>query len=165
MRCVQRVCLLPSTRKSEIRYDARLSNAMRASISIGLACSGATPIAIVSATRPSILAVDFRLLGLRLPASSRAITVWLTHRNLLEIPQCRAPAPNQVDLEAIDRLWEGQLIHGSAADVQHRQQGVRLAHNLNFPTISPFIHNAAARVLDRYVQSSKCPCCASPSDA
>src|SRR6516225_8425031 len=52
---------------------------MRASISIGLACNGATPIAIANATRPSIFAVDLRLLGLRLPASSRTITVWLTH--------------------------------------------------------------------------------------
>src|SRR5262245_21145799 len=50
-----------------------------ASISIGFACSGATPIAIVNATKPSIRPLDLRLLGLRLPASSRAITVWLTH--------------------------------------------------------------------------------------
>ena len=54
-------------------------HAIRASMSIGFACNGATPIAIVNATRPSIFAVDFRLLGLRLPASSRTITVWLTH--------------------------------------------------------------------------------------
>ena len=47
-------------------------------------------------------------------------------KNLLKIPESRAPAPNQVDLEAIDWLWEGHLIHGSAVDVQHRQQdGVR----------------------------------------
>src|SRR5262245_34096268 len=82
---------------------------MRASISIGFTCNGATPIAIVSATSPSILAVDLRLLGLRLPASSSAITVWLTHiestgwlavreisleKDLFQVSECRAHARN-----------------------------------------------------------------------
>jgi len=69
--------------------------AMSASISIGFACYGATPIAIVSATRSSIFAVDFRLLGLRLPASSRAITVWLTHIERTGCPPCARAALTQ----------------------------------------------------------------------
>ena len=48
-------------------------------MSIGFACNGATPIAIVNATSPSIRPLDLRLLGFLLPASSSVITVWLRH--------------------------------------------------------------------------------------
>src|SRR6516164_7791884 len=41
--------------------------------------SGAQPIAMASATSPSIRPVDLRLLGLRLPASSSTITVLRAH--------------------------------------------------------------------------------------
>ena len=44
--------------------------AIRHSTSMGLACNGATPIAIANEISPSIRAVDFFLLGLRFPASS-----------------------------------------------------------------------------------------------
>jgi len=41
--------------------------------------NGQTPIAIANATRPSILPVERFFDGLRLPASSSAMTVLLTH--------------------------------------------------------------------------------------
>jgi len=51
---------------------------IRAATSIAGARSGATPIAIASATKPSIRPVERFLLGLRLPASSSTITVLFT---------------------------------------------------------------------------------------
>ena len=48
-------------------------------ISICFVGSGATPTAIASAIIPSMRPVDFRLLGLRLPASSIVMTVLVTH--------------------------------------------------------------------------------------
>jgi hypothetical protein len=58
---------------------AQASHAINASMSIGFARSGAQPIAISSATRPSIRPVDFRLLGFLLPASSTTMVVLATH--------------------------------------------------------------------------------------
>jgi hypothetical protein len=54
-------------------------HAINASMSTGLTCNGAAPTAIASATRPSILPVDLRFEGLRLPASSSVMTVFATH--------------------------------------------------------------------------------------
>src|SRR5262249_46887773 len=53
----------PRTPIAQPLISGTVNHPMRASISIGLACNGATPIAIASATRPSIFAVDLRLLG------------------------------------------------------------------------------------------------------
>jgi hypothetical protein len=91
---------------------------MRASISIGFAYDGATPIAIVSAARPSILQWTSACLVSGAGVVEGNHSMADTHRkdgvpavceiavkkNLLKIPESWAPAPNQVDLEAIDWL-------------------------------------------------------------
>src|SRR5215471_14357569 len=57
-----------------LRYPMRLAMSMT-----GSAFNGATPIAIASATIPSIRPTERFLLGFLLPASSTAITVLLAH--------------------------------------------------------------------------------------